>query len=133
MPRRRVLSNDLRRRGAIWWLRKRVPIDVVPEFGREWVEESLKTRDLQLARKRRDVRLSELANTWERMRRHGDVDTLAGLAEAHEWEQRFGNDDVPKAFEVVWDELDRQAAQWGRETGRLSASSDTLPPLGKPY
>lgn len=122
MPRRRVVNEHLWKRERTWWLRKRVPKDVVVEFGVEMVEESLRTTDVVEARRRRDARLSSLKEQWDALRKHGNLETLQGLAEAHAWEQRFADPERPTVAEHIWDEVDRKAEQWGRKHGLFSRS-----------
>tara|TARA_A100001391_G_scaffold199547_1_gene182687 strand:+ start:172 stop:1464 length:1293 start_codon:yes stop_codon:yes gene_type:complete len=122
MPRRRVVNDDLKKRGQVWWLRKRVPKDVVEDYGKAWVEESLRTADVVEARRRRDVRLSMLEEHWEALRRHGNTETLQGLAEAHAWEKRFADPDRPSVADRIWDEVDVKAERWGRQNGLFDLS-----------
>ena len=53
---------QLRKTGVRLWTSARM-------VGREWIEESLRTPDVRLARQRRDARLRELERTWDLIRR----------------------------------------------------------------
>lgn len=123
MPRRRVVNHNLNRRGSVWWLKKRVPQDVILDFGKRWVEESLRTSDLPEARRRRDRRVQELESIWDALRRHGDVGSLAGLAKAHEWERKFAPEDAPRVSDDLLDQFDIAATRWGRSKGLIVTQS----------
>lgn len=122
MPRRRVVNEHLKKRGGVYWLRKRVPSDVVTEFGFSWVEESLGTRDVVAARVKRDQRLRELEENWSALRRQGNVETLQGLAERYEWEKRYAPDDGWLVSDQLWEELDLAAERWGKQNGHFTGS-----------
>jgi hypothetical protein len=48
--------------------KRRVPSDVAPKFGREWIEESLRTSDAREAKKRATMKSAELEMQWEALR-----------------------------------------------------------------
>lgn len=124
MPRYRVMNHYLKQRGKVWYLRMRVPLDVREKAGREWIEESLRTRDVQEARRRRDTRKADLEREWELIRRVGDPSALeSALAEA-ELERRAASRGeldpaAPSVVERLSEELHTKAQAWGRREGHV--------------
>ncbi|MDG1418679.1 MAG: tyrosine-type recombinase/integrase [Maricaulis sp.] len=127
------MNYDLKRRGKTWYVRKRVPSDVAIVYGKTVVEESLKTRDVMEARRRRDVRLKELDAIWQNLREGGSSSELEQLYKAHQQEQGepplLSTEAEPvTASDVLREELDAAAIRWGVRAGHLedSSSSDDI-------
>lgn len=126
MPRVRVVNTNLKQRGKVWWLRKRVPLDICEAYGREVVEESLRTRDVKEARRRRDARLKQLEDEWQALRRGIDKSLIDIAYEEYQASARnpVAQDDYTFRDSLI-DHLESKAAEWGRKEGLLDCSSDT--------
>jgi len=59
---------------GMFYLNKRVPVDVAAAFGRAKVLESLNKKDRPEARKRRNIRLGELEKAFGELRRTGKAE-----------------------------------------------------------
>ncbi|TRO95451.1 tyrosine-type recombinase/integrase [Glycocaulis profundi] len=121
MPRVRVVNRHLKKRGGVWWLRKRVPEAAQDGWGKEWVEVSLHTSSLPLARQRRDAKLRELEGEWAALRGQAGSDDLASAAyEAGRGERRAAarGDEVPvSVVDGLVDQLENAAEAWGKTQG----------------
>jgi uncharacterized protein DUF6538 len=126
VPRVRVVNTNLKQRGKVWWLRKRVPLNVCEAFGRKVVEESLRTRDVKEARRRRDARLKQLEAEWEALRRGVDKSLIDIAYEEYQASARnpVTLDDYTFRDSLI-DRLHSKAAEWGRSKGLLDPFSDT--------
>lgn len=122
MPRHRVVNHDLRLRGKVWCLRKRVPKDVRDQVGREFIEESLHTSDRHEARRRRDARLGELNREWALIRRVGDPNAIESALADAELERRSAargemGEHVPTVVDRHVERMNEAAYRWGRAQG----------------
>ncbi|GGG99798.1 hypothetical protein GCM10007420_14610 [Glycocaulis albus] len=131
MPRYRVMNHHMKRRGKVWQLRKRVPLDVREEVGREWLEESLRTADVRLARQRRDARLRELEREWDLIRRVGNPSGIESLLADAEMERRavergMVTPAVPTLASRLEDQLDDAAGAWGRREGLIDTHGNGM-------
>jgi integrase len=61
-------SQHLRRRGNIYYLHRRVPLDLVAKYGKSQVSYSLGTTDLKKARKKRDLEDLKLDAEFDQLR-----------------------------------------------------------------
>lgn len=126
MPRVRVVNTNLKQRGKVWWLRKRVPLDVVEVFGSEVIEESLRTRDVKEARRRRDARLKQLEREWQSLRDGVDKSLIDMAYEDYKASMlRVSNDEDFTFRESLIDRLQSQALDWGRREGLLNDTHDS--------
>tara|TARA_R110002124_G_C8954484_1_gene513562 strand:- start:2061 stop:3350 length:1290 start_codon:yes stop_codon:yes gene_type:complete len=128
MPWVRVVNRDLRRRGRVWWLRKRVPADIASAYGKELIEETLATRDVVVARRLRDRRVAELEAGWQKLRKLGDVDGLEAIYLAHLEEKKAPPSanpqfEPPSISNIAWEQIDLAADRWGRAEGLLTSVS----------
>jgi integrase len=128
MPRMRIVNHDLKQRGNTWWLKKRVPSDVIESFGKSVVEESLRTRDGVEARRRRDARLRELEASWQQLRQGGASSELEALYEEclrnRAKSPALSTEMEPVvASDLLWEELDRRSIRWGVGMGYLEPDS----------
>ncbi|MGY6532079.1 DUF6538 domain-containing protein [Glycocaulis sp.] len=120
------MNHHMKRRGKVWQLRKRVPLDVREEVGREWIEESLRTPDVRLARQRRDARLRELERTWDLIRRVGnpsEIESALADAELERLAVASGavTPEAPTVADRIADRLDDAASAWGRREKLVDA------------
>lgn len=122
MPRYRIMNHHMKLRGRVYYLRKRVPLDVRGEAGVEWVEESLRTTDVGKARKRRDQRLAELEKEWELIKRLGDPDDVKAAMAEGEWERSLDargqrHEAAPSGLDRLVSKLEYAALRWGQKQG----------------
>ncbi|MGP1274822.1 MAG: DUF6538 domain-containing protein [Caulobacterales bacterium] len=118
------MNHYLKQRGKVWYLRMRVPLDVREKAGREWIEESLRTRDVQEARRRRDTRKADLEREWELIRRVGDPSAIERTLAEAELERQWRNRGelpaaAPTVAERLSEELSDAAQAWGRREGLI--------------
>ena len=126
MPRVRVVNTNLKQRGKVWWLRKRVPLDVREAFGSDFVEETLRTRDVKEARRRRDARLKQLEEEWEALRRGIDKSLIDLAYEDYQQSERRSVSDEDYTFrESLIDRLQSQAVAWGQQEGLLGDTNSS--------
>ncbi len=62
----------------MYWLKRHIPADIqplLPPGSGNWVQESLRTSSDKEARRRRDIRLTELNAQWEALRRANNIPT----------------------------------------------------------
>ena len=52
-------------RTGVYWIRRRIPSDLVPTFGRRIVQETLGTKERRLAEALYSERMGELGRTWQ--------------------------------------------------------------------
>ncbi|MCC5981466.1 MAG: hypothetical protein JJU26_07075, partial [Oceanicaulis sp.] len=108
----------MRLRGRVYYLRKRVPPDVIEEVGRDLIEESLRTSDVREARKRRDARLAELEREWDLIRRVGHPSEIESTLAEAELERRENlPPHAPSVSDTIADRLDEAAFAWARREG----------------
>jgi integrase len=126
VPRVRVVNTNLKKRGNVWWLRKRVPLDVCEAFGCKVVAETLRTRDVKEARRRRDARLKQLEAEWEALRRGVDKSLIDMAYDEYQASARkpITPDDYSFRDNLI-DRLHSKAAEWGHREGLLDPFSDT--------
>jgi hypothetical protein len=63
-----VQDHHLRRRGNVYYLHRRVPLDLVKRYGKSQVSFSLGTTDLKIARKKRDLEDLKLDAVFDSLR-----------------------------------------------------------------
>lgn len=66
----------LQKRGSTYWLRRRVPRDLVAAYGKAEIVRTLQTKDLAEAKRRLAVETVKLDNEWEAMRASFAVPTV---------------------------------------------------------
>jgi hypothetical protein len=66
-----------------WHYRRRVPKDVQPGYGREWVEQSLGTADKREARRRATIITAKLEEAWDALR--GQATPLQRWRQGQDW------------------------------------------------
>lgn len=123
------MNHHMRLRGRVYYLRKRVPPDVVEEVGRDFIEESLRTSDVREARKRRDARLAALEREWELLRRVGNPNEIESVIAEAELERRVAMpEDAPTIGDKLADRLDEAAFAWARKEGLADAFGRGMDP-----
>lgn len=129
MPRYRIMNHHMKLRGRVYYLRKRVPLDVRDDVGLEWVEESLRTADVREARKRRDARLAELERQWDLIRRVGAPDAIESVLAEAELERRVAMpENAPTIVDKLTDRLDEAAFRWARKEGLTDSHGAGMDP-----
>lgn len=114
------MSNKtyLKQRHQTWYFRINIPVEVQPFFGKKEHLESLQTRDLTLAQKKRWHLRDHWEVEFERARRNGSTDTRAPRVIYQEAIERFNRPDfvaydsdgpsVPLAVDLELDKLERE-------------------------
>jgi len=59
---KRVSYTNLKRRGSVYYARRRIPVDLIPHYGKAELAISLHTKDLTVAR----TKLAEQMSAWDR-------------------------------------------------------------------
>jgi hypothetical protein len=77
-------QQHLQKRGSVWYFGRRIPVELLSVVGKRWMFDSLKTKDLKVAQKRRNNRLvkldAERAALKEHHIKHGSCSEVPKVA-----------------------------------------------------
>jgi integrase len=112
-------QQHLQKRGSVWYFRRRVPVELLPIVGKQWVYESLKTKDLKVAQKRRNIRLVELDAEW------AELQSLADQGGTESKSQEVASLSQYQVLERVRDYVVKIDAKWRDQYADVSSWTPT--------